>query len=156
MVKILMGLLAMNIFLLNECNTMKIINRKTYLGSTIYINNEKVSLSYDESENLIIVVEKLLHECNDLYELIITDELINDIKQNENYLEISYPEKRELKVGEAETLEIFNLLIPLSGRYISSNQLIFFCGYPQFSSGPYINDKGYIILNEMIRNKIAL
>jgi len=149
MLKLLAGIIAVNL-LLYECNTMRKNNHKTYLDADIYFNSDKISMNYDDSEDLILLVEKLLGECNDLYELIVTKELIRDIKQNEDYLEIRYPEKRKIKAGNFETIEIYNLFIPLSGKFVNLNQLSLFCGYPQYSSGPYVNSKGYKVLKDII------
>lgn len=150
MFKPLTGIILINLFLFSECNTMKRIYQKTYLDTDIYYNNEKLPTTYDNSRKLILEVEKLLGECDDLYELLVTDELIDDIKKNEDYLEICYPEKREINVGNVETIEIYKLLIPLSGKFAHSNQLTFFCGYPQYSSGPYIIDTGFEMLSDLI------
>ncbi len=149
--KILTVIAAINLFLLSECNTMKNTNNnKTYLNTDIEYSNTKLSMNYNDSKDLILLAEKLLSECNDIYELIVTDKFIHDIKQNEDYLEIIYPVKREIKIGDIETIEIYSLFIPLSGKFAGSNQLSFFCGYPKYSSGPYNNSNGAKVLNDII------
>ena len=150
MLKILAGIAVINLLLLFKCNTMKNTNDATYLDADIYYNNTKLAMNYDDSKDLILLAEKLLSECGDMYELLVTDELVKGIKQDEDYLEIVYPEKREIKIGEIETIGIYRLFIPLSGKFAGSNQLSFFCGYPEYSSGPYINSTGYKSINDIL------
>jgi len=150
MLKILTGIITVNLFLLYKCNTMRNINDKAYLDADIFYNNTRLSMNYDDSRDLILSAEKLLSECNDIYELLVTDELIQGIKQDEDYLEIIYPEKREIKIGNIETIAIYKLFIPLSGKFAVPDQLSFFCGYPKYSSGPYINSDGLKVLNDII------
>jgi hypothetical protein len=152
MIKVLATIIAINLFLLNKCNTMRNIDNNTYLDADIFCNNTKLSISYDDSKNLILTAEKLLSECDDIYELLVTDELIKGIKKDEDYLEIVYPEKREIRIGLIETIEVYRLLIPLSGKFAASDQLSFFCGYPGYSSGPYIKSSGLEMLNDLIQS----
>jgi hypothetical protein len=107
-------------------------------------------MNYDDSKDLILTAEKLLSECNDIYELLVTEELIQGIKKDEDYVEIVYPVKREIKIGDAGTVAIYRLFIPLSGKFAISGQLSFFCGYPRYSSGPYVNSDGLKILSDII------
>jgi len=151
MIKVLAAIIAVNLFLLNKCNTMRNTDDKTYLDADIFYNNTRLSMSYNDSEDLILTAEKLLSECDDIYELLVTDELIKGIKKDGDYLEIVYPEKREIKIGLIETIAVYRLLIPLSGKFAASDQLSFFCGYPEYSSGPYIKSGGLKTLNDIVQ-----
>jgi hypothetical protein len=46
--------------------------------------------------------------------------------------------------------ESYLLFIPLRGKFAVSGQLSFFCGYPRYSSGPYVNSDGLKILSDII------
>jgi hypothetical protein len=151
MIKVLAAIIAVNLFLLNKCNTMRNIDNNTYLDADIFCNNARLSISYDDSKDLILTAEKLLSECDDIYELLVTDELISSIKKDEDYIEIVYPEKREIKIGLIETIAIYKLLIPLNGKFAASDQLSFFCGYPEYSSGPYIKSGGLKMLDDIVQ-----
>jgi hypothetical protein len=153
MIKVLAAIIAVNLFLLNKCNTMRNTDDKTYLDAEIFCNNTRLSISYDDSKELILTAEKLLSECDDIYELLVTDELIKGIKKDDDYLEIVYPEKREIRIGLIETIAVYRLLIPLSGKFATSDQLSFFCGYPEYSSGPYIKNGGLKTLNDLVQRQ---
>jgi hypothetical protein len=152
MLKVLAGIIALNLLLLNKCNTMRNTDDKTFLDADIFCNNSRLSISYDDSKDLILTVEKLLSECDDIYELLVTDKLIEGIKKDDDYLEIVYPEKREIRIGLIETISVYRLLIPLSGKFAASDQLSFFCGYPEYSSGPYIKNNGLKMLSDMVQS----
>ena len=153
MIKVLATIIAVNLFFLNKCNTMRNTDDKTYLDAEIFCNNTRLSISYDDSKDLILTAEKLLSECDDIYELLVTDELIKGIKKDDDYLEMVYPEKREIRIGLIETIAVYRLLIPLSGKYATSDQLSFFCGYPEYSSGPYIKNGGLKTLNDLVQRQ---
>ena len=153
MIKVLATIIAVNLFFLNKCNTMRNTDDKTYLDAEIFCNNTRLSISYDDSKDLILTAEKLLSECDDIYELLVTDELIKGIKKDDDYLEMVYPEKREIRIGLIETIAVYRLLIPLSGKFAASDQLSFFCGYPEYSSGPYIKNGGLKTLNDLVQRQ---
>ena len=153
MIKVLATIIAVNLFFLNKCNTMRNTDDKTYLDAEIFCNNTRLSISYDDSKDLILTAEKLLSECDDIYELLVTDELIKGIKKDDDYLEMVYPEKREIRIGLIETIAVYRLLIPLSGKFATSDQLSFFCGYPEYSSGPYIKNGGLKTLNDLVQRQ---
>ncbi len=95
---------------------------------------------------------ELLEECDDFYEQIVTDKLVNDIKNNENFLEVIYANKVEVNIGNKQSLVIRSLFIPLSGKYQSNNELTFFCGNPGYSIEPYSNSKGFDKLDKVIKS----
>ena len=104
----------------------------------LYNDGVMSEISTEHSQNITRIIENQFQNSDDMYELLVTNDLIEELKNNEFCLEIIYAEKKKLVVGSIKSVEINRLLIPLSGRFVSDNQITFFCGYPQYSSGPLV------------------
>ena len=125
------------------CENME--NRKKSLNHVNIIKYDKgKSLTYelDNATELISLIDSLFLNCNDIYEIIVTEKLIENLKKNETCFEFIFPGEHEMKSSKLKTYSVKQLLIPISGRYASSNQVTFFCGYPKYSSGPLVNKDG--------------
>jgi hypothetical protein len=93
-------------------------------------------------EGLVLEIELLLKNCEDFYELIVSDKVINEIKSDKQYLEISFADKQIIETTRFKTLEFDRLLIPLSGKFQSDGQITFFSGFSDYSNTPLINGQG--------------
>lgn len=97
-------------------------------------------------EDVIKTAENLLITADDLLRLIVDFELIQKIKKEESAIEIIYPEPIELPSSyNREVIHPDRILIPLSGEFVGKEEnppAVIFHGYPEYSSGPYVNSKG--------------
>jgi len=150
MLKVISAIIAISTLLFKDCDIVRLTNDVTNFDADIYYNNRLLSISTNDSQRLLVLVEGLLSEADGLYELLVTDDLITSIRQNENYLEIIYKKERNISIGKFESISFTKLLIPLTGKYTSLNHLTFFCGYPEYSSGPYTKSKGLIELRTFL------
>lgn len=111
-------------------------------------SGKKLVISDDQLAELLQVVKTTFAECSDVYVLIVTRKTIDDIRKGSSYLEISFSKNQEMSIGAHQKVKFTKLLIPLSGKFAGNDQLTFFFGNPDYSSGPLVNKKGR---SELIR-----
>ena len=114
----------------------------------VYSGN-KLVISDDQTRDLLQLVMKTFTDCSDIYELIVTGKTVDDIRKGSSYLEISFSKDQEMNIGSFQKVTFTRLLIPLSDKFAVNDQLTFFFGNPEYSSGPLVNNKGRA---ELIRN----
>lgn len=105
-------------------------------------NGTKVSLNKQQVERLTDQLETLFYNCDDFYELIVSDNLIDEIKSKEKFFEIVFPQEIEMEAGKFGKQKIKKVFIPLSGKYASTDQVTFFYGIDNFANTPFSNSKG--------------
>jgi len=120
-----------------KCNTVEFV----YSGKKLVISDYQIA-------ELLKLVKTTFTECSDIYELIVTRKTIDDIRKDSSYLEICFNKNQEMSIGTFQKVKFTKLLIPLSGKFAGNDQLTFFFGNPDYSSGPFVNKKGR---SELIR-----
>lgn len=103
----------------------------------INYNGEKLDLNKEQIVEVSNRLSVLFNSCEDFYELIVTDDLIEKLKTEEQYLEIIYPEQQTMPAGKFGNQQIKRIFIPLTGKFASSKQLTFFNGISDFSNTPF-------------------
>lgn len=117
----------------------------------INYNGDALSLDEKTTSGFIQEIDLLFNGCDDFYELIVTDQVIETIKSEKRYIEILFPEKRTLEAGKFKKTEFDRILIPLSGKFHSSGQVTFFTGTKDYYNTPVLNSKGSILLDEALK-----
>lgn len=117
----------------------------------VVYNSETIEVEPKLIEDFIQEIDLLLKNCDYFYELIVTDKVINENKNDKQYLEIIYPEKQKVETARFKALVFDRLLIPLSGKFQTDKQLTFFSGYGDFSNTPLINSEGKVMLDEALK-----
>lgn len=130
------------------CEDTKCDAGKKDTNMILYSDGKMSKISNDIAQQSIMKFEKLFSDCDDMYKLLVTEALIDNLKRTEMCIEIVYSKKRKLRIGVFKSVELNRLLIPLSGRFVSAEQLTFFCGYPEYSSGPLVNKSGFSKIKE--------
>ncbi len=118
---------------------------------TVIHNGNKLVLDEKAVTAFVNEIELLLSGCDDFYELIVTDQVIESIKNEKQYIEILFPEKRTLNAGKFKEMESDRILIPLSGKFYSSGQTTFFTGTKDYSNTPLTNSNGAVKLDETLK-----
>lgn len=137
---------------MGTCNQTDANSNQDSSENRVFLNNEELVMQDEDFQKLHTTLLDLLTKCDDFYEQIVTTTLIDSIKSNNSYLEIFYAEKVEVNIGNKQTMVIRNLLIPLSGKYQSNDEITFFCGTPEYSSEPYINLNGFDQLDKVLKS----
>jgi hypothetical protein len=117
----------------------------------IILNGNELSPDKTTSDNFIREIDQLFMGCDDYYELIVSDQVIESIKGEKQYLEIVFPGQRSLETEKFRKIEFDRMLIPLSGTYHSSGQVTFFTGTKTYSNTPLLNSKGSVLLDEALK-----
>ena len=106
--------------------------------------------------DLIKTAEDLLITADDMLKLIVDAELIQKIKKKDKAIEIIFSKPVELTSHyDKDTIHPDRILIPLSGEFTGKEEnppAVIFHGYPEYSSGPYVNTKGIEALKKIMDN----
>jgi len=141
--------------LMGNCSQTSVHQNSSSDSNEVFLNGKKIILEEDEFQKLNLSLSGLLNKCDDFYEQIVTDELVDKLRATESFLEVLYVNKTEMNIGNKQTLTISRLFIPLSGKYQSNNELTFFCGNPGYSIQPYINSQGFEKLDKVLQKLIS-
>ena len=115
--------------------------------ATLHDRGQRLSARGDLTR-LVALLRASLETCDGVYEQVVTEEMMEDLKRLERCLEVALEGGLDVAPGGVETVRIFRLLVPLTGRFATGGQMTFFCGFPDYSSGPYLRATG---LEELIR-----
>lgn len=118
-------------------------------GNCMEINcsGEKLAITDVQGEELFQVLHTSLIDCSDIYQLIVTDKVIDDIKKDAEYLEIKFAKDQVIVLKTGNKKVVFDeMLIPLSGQYAPMDQMTFFLSDGKIHHTPFLNTKG---LNEL-------
>ena len=107
----------------------------------IYYNNGAELLTSGNVSELCVIIEDSLHEPDDFLELIVTQDLITNIKTDETAIELIYTTETPLVI-RTKKVTLKRILIPLSGKYADDGNIVMFCGNKAYSYGPYVKMDG--------------
>lgn len=151
----LMNTLFIGIYLLmSTCSQSTISSNEISDTNKVFYNGKEILLNEADFNKLHLALTELLDKCDDFYEQIVTDQLVDNIKKTESYLEVQYSNKTEVNIGNEQSLTMQRLVIPLSGKYQSGNEITFFCGNPGYSTQPFINSEGFEKLDKVLQKLI--
>jgi hypothetical protein len=136
------------------CNQDQNVNGKSDKVPVIIYNGKHLDAKTENVDAFINEIITILRSCDDLYELIVTSELIETIKGEGSYLEVIFPEKQIFNAGKFNKIEIDRMLIPLSGKFAQSGQVTFFTGIGNYSNTPFINVIGLKGITEALKKII--
>ena len=153
-VKLHMQILLIQFLLVMSCASSQQKVDKNNKMPQIVFNGNELSIDENKFSDFIHEIDQLFSECDDLYELIVTDQVIESIKDGEKYLEIKFPEKRILESGKFKEIEFDRILMPLTGKFHSSGQVAFFTGLGNYTNTPLVNSKGSFKLDEVLKKII--
>ncbi|MCF8368666.1 MAG: hypothetical protein K9G76_06455 [Bacteroidales bacterium] len=117
----------------------------------IIVNGSKLVLSVDQNKELSELVLQTFKQCDEFYELLITENLISSIRSGNSYLEIIFYEPQVIETNQYGKQKFSQILIPLSGKYTANGQVSFFSGTDNFSNTPFINTEGFDKIEEMLK-----
>jgi hypothetical protein len=116
-------------------------------GADVILHDHgRVQRTKDETAGLVEMILESLRTCDGIYELVVTEETVEGLRAAERCVEAAFPAPLEVVVGGRETLGILRILIPLTGRFAERDQVTIFCGFPEYSAGPYLNTEGLRVL----------
>ena len=146
---LIMGIVMLRTSCKEQRQDMKIVYYHKGEETTL---NPKLS---DFSE-LIKATENLLVTADDMLRLAVDSELIKKIKEEESATEVIFPRPIEFIVNYNKNIIHPNrILIPLSRDFVEEGEnptAVIFLGYPDYSSGPYTNHKGFEELNKILKD----
>lgn len=141
-IKLFIQVLTVQFLLTTNCNSDQQEKADSKNMPKVIYKGEIIQAEPKIIEGLVLEIELLLKNCEDFYELIVSDKVINEIKSDKQYLEISFADKQIIETTRFKTLEFDRLLIPLSGKFQSDGLITFFSGFSDYSNTPLINGQG--------------
>lgn len=135
---------------MSTCNQSGTASGNQGKTNKVILNKQVIVLDEAAFQKLDKALTDMLINCDDFYEQIVTNSLVDGIKSQESYLEVFYADKKEVNIGKKQTMTIQSIFIPLSGKYQSNGSLTFFCGNPDYSYQPFINSKGFDKLTKLL------
>jgi len=137
---LLIGCLALSVIVSLTCckifghdqkgNAMEI----NYSGKNLVVNDK-------QGEEIRQLLQDRLANCSDIYQLVVTQNVIKNIK-NAEYLEIRFANHQETVLKNGEKVVFNEMLIPLSGEYAPNDQITFFISNGKVHQTPYLNTTG--------------
>lgn len=126
-----------------SCGSDATMNSKNDLVVNYYSAGEITVLkSSDDIDTIEELILTLFESSDDLLLLDVTDAAINDLKKNDDCIELIYPSDQTFEISGKQQITASRLLIPLSGKYASEDQLTFFYGSKKWVSGPLVRFSG--------------
>ncbi|MCR5014494.1 MAG: hypothetical protein K6A28_06945 [Bacteroidales bacterium] len=107
----------------------------------ITYSGEKLAVNDNQSEEIRQLLHDGLANCSDIYQLIVTQNVIDNIKSAE-YVEIRFAKHQETLLRNGEKVVFDTMLIPLSGEYAPHDQITFFLSDGRIHHTPYLNTNG--------------
>lgn len=124
------------VFMIPTCNSMN----DSDLSLTYFNKGKAIVIKEYEKEVLMDKITELISSLNQPISLIVTKELIDKIKNDDECLEIIFDRPTVFKLGNNRKMEISKLLIPLSGKYVgnekSPSDIIFLGNNDGYITGP--------------------
>lgn len=148
---LLIGFLVLAVIASLSCCKMFGHKRK---GNAMEINysGEKLALSDIQGEELFQMLQTGLAGCSDVYKIIVTDKVIDDIKKDAEYLEIRLASHQETVLKTGKKVVFNEMLVPLSGKYAPEDQLTFFLNNGKEHLTPYLNTNGLKALTDRLHD----
>lgn len=147
----LIGFLVLAAIASLTCCKMFGHNRKNNAMEINY-SGEKLAVTDIQSEELFQMLQTSLTECSDVYKIIVTDKIIDDIKKDAEYLEIRLANHQETVLKTGKKVVFNEMLIPLSGKYAPEDQITFFLSNGKEYHTPYLNTNGRKALTNQLQN----
>jgi len=135
---------------LQETQTMKIFFYKNGIKKDIPLNKA-------QSDSLSQNIKKLIEGIDDEARLVVDGERLDEIKKNDEAIEILFEKPIKLTSKEFSNYEIGKILIPVSGDLAGTeneNGVVIFLGGKIYDSSPYINTNGKELVDEIFRSSI--
>lgn len=139
-----------HLLMISGCHSGQTVAGDNSQKAEIYLNGKLLNLTDEKNLEIIEMVISLFEGCDEFYELLITENLLQTIKENEQYLEICFPEVKNVKTEKYGDIEFDKILIPLTGKFANNDQLTFFSGKTDFSNTPLIKSTGLGKLRELL------
>ena len=108
----------------------------------LVLSGKVLDLPAEKTDAVSQYVLALLKESDDFYELLVTDNLITSLKNKNEYLEVRYSSEQTVTTDKFGDINLTTLMIPLSGRYASNDQVTFFSGKGDYSNTPLVRKEG--------------
>jgi hypothetical protein len=148
--KIFSGLFLVQLVLSMSCDQKTEVMKNAGKIPVIIHNGNPVKETAEKCGEFSDAIIQSLSSSDDVYELLVTDNLIESVKK-EQYVEVIYGESFAVKAGNSE-LNIDRILIPLSGKFSSGGQATFFTGKEKYDNTPLVNSKGSAMIIEALGN----
>ena len=123
-------------------------------GNAMEINysGEKLAVNDIQGEELFQLLQTNLIGCSDIYELIVTNKIIDDIKKENEYLEFRLGNHQEIELKTGKKVVFNTMLIPLSGQYAPEDQMTFFLSDDKIHHTPCLNTNGLTALKNRLQD----
>lgn len=118
----------------------------------INYSGEKLAVTDIQSEELFQMLQTNLSECSDVYKIIVTDKVIDDIKKDAEYLEIRFGNHQETVLKTGKKVVFNEMLVPLSGQYAPEDQMTFFLSNDKIHHTPCLNTNGLTALKNRLQD----
>jgi hypothetical protein len=116
-----------------------------------------ISLNKAQSDSLSLNIKKLIEGIDDEARLVVDDERLDEIKKNDEAIEILFEKPVKFTSQEFSNYSIGKILIPVSGDLAGTeneNGVVILLGEKIYDSSPYINTNGKELVNEIYRSSI--
>lgn len=150
MLKLVVITYFINLLMFSGCHSGQQVTGDNQQISEIRLNGKVMKLTNEERSEITNAVISSFQTSNDFYELLVTENLFQSIRESEQYIEISFSETKTLNTEKFGEMVVGKFLIPLSGNFAGSDQLTFFSGKKDFSNTPLLNTSGLSKLKELI------
>ncbi len=112
-----------------------------------------ISLNKAQSDLLSQNIKKIIEGIDDEARLVVDGERLDEIKKNDEVIEILFEKPIKFSSKEFSNYEIGKILIPVSGDLSGTeneNGVVIFLGEKIFDSNPYINTNGKKLVDEVL------
>jgi hypothetical protein len=150
MAKILLIFLVLKLLLIPACNKKHNEELNTLKQANIYFKGTYLLLTHDEVNSIIKQTDNALAEGQTLNSLAVTSEMIQQVKEKEQFLEITFHENRFVMTDKSGKIEFRQVMIPLTGRFAQPGSLTIFYGTTGYHDSPLICSNGYNELRELL------
>jgi hypothetical protein len=150
MTRFLLLLFVFKLAMIPGCNRSHSVDLNTTRQANVYINGTLLNLSNDEINAIIKQTDNVLAGGEGLNNLDVTPELINKIRNNDQYIEINFPQTRFIITDKYGKIEFTRIMIPLTGKLVSKESVTIFYGSSDYTDLPVICSNGYYELRELL------
>jgi hypothetical protein len=150
MTRFLLLLLAFKILLIHGCEKKQPDAVSTLHQANVYLKGTPLQLSSDEIISIVKQTDNAIAEGEYQYPFKVTPALINKIKDNDQFLEISFRENRFVMTDKFGKIEYKQVMIPLSGQFAQPGSITVFYGTNGYKDSPLACITGYKELRELL------
>ena len=152
MMRLTLVLLLIQLIMTSACHSGQGTAGDAENVAGLVLNGKMLDLSEEKTNEVSHYVITLLKGSDDFYELLVTDNLITSLKNKNEYLEVRYSNELTVTTDKFGDIQLTTLMIPLSGRYVSNDQVTFFSGKGDYSNTPLVRKEGLEELKRLIGN----